>query len=69
MEGTELVTIATYSSIEEAYIVKGMLESNGIPTLLINDDNLYVPIFEGIRLQVRLSDKEEALKLINSTNP
>lgn len=60
----ELVTVATYSSIEEAYIVKGMLETNGVPTLVVNDDNLYVPIFNGIRLQVRESDQKKAEALI-----
>lgn len=28
--------IATYSSIEEAEIVRGLLESNGIPTVINN---------------------------------
>ncbi|MDE6316835.1 MAG: DUF2007 domain-containing protein [Muribaculaceae bacterium] len=63
----ELVTIANYSSIEEAYIVKGMLESNGIPTMVINDDNLYVPVFNGVRLQVRASDAKKAEALISAS--
>lgn len=65
----ELVTIDNYNSLEEAYIVKGMLENNGIPTLVIDDNNLYVPVFNGVRLQVRKSDENRALSLIKSTNP
>lgn len=65
----ELVTIDNYNSLEEAYIVKGMLENNGIPALVIDDNNLYVPVFNGVRLQVRKSDENRALSLIKSTNP
>lgn len=65
----ELVTIDNYNSLEEAYIVKGMLENNGIPALVINDTNLYVPVFNGVRLQVRKNDEKRALALINATNP
>lgn len=65
----ELVTIDNYNSLEEAYIVKGMLENNGIPALVIDDNNLYVPVFNGVRLQVRKSDENKALVLIKSTNP
>lgn len=63
----ELVTIANYGSIEEAYIVKGMLESNGIPAMVINDTNLYVPVFNGVRLQVRASDAKKAEALISAS--
>lgn len=65
----ELVTIDNYNSLEEAYIVKGMLENNGIPALVIDDNNLYVPVFNGVRLQVRKSDENRAMSLIKSTNP
>lgn len=65
----ELVTIDNYNSLEEAYIVKGMLENNGIPALVIDENNLYVPVFNGVRLQVRKSDENRALSLIKSTNP
>ncbi|MBD5211010.1 MAG: DUF2007 domain-containing protein [Bacteroidales bacterium] len=61
----DLVTVATYSSPEEAYIVKGMLESNGVPAIVVNDDNLYVPVFNGVRVQVNASDASKAEALLS----
>lgn len=63
----ELVTIANYSTLEEAYIVKGMLESNGISTMVVNENNLYVPVFNWVRLLVRACDEKKAMELINGT--
>ncbi|MDE5874149.1 MAG: DUF2007 domain-containing protein [Muribaculaceae bacterium] len=57
-------TLATYSTIEDAYIVKGMLESNGIPALVRNENNLYVPIFDGVSVMVFEKDFEKARKLL-----
>ena len=65
----DLVTVATYSSPEEAYIVKGMLESNGVPAIVVNDDNLYVPVFNGVRVQVNASDAEKAEALLRPRSP
>ncbi|MBD5247159.1 MAG: DUF2007 domain-containing protein [Barnesiella sp.] len=61
----DLVTVATYSSPEEAYIVKEMLESNGVPAIVVNDDNLYVPVFNGVRVQVNASDASKAEALLS----
>jgi hypothetical protein len=66
-----LVTIATYTSIYEASLVKGMLENEGIPAYLkdefINQINpFYSAAVGGIKLQVSEEDKEEAKKLIES---
>ena len=33
---TSWITVASFSSPEDAYIVKGMLESNGVPVELSN---------------------------------
>lgn len=58
-------TLVTYSTPEEAYIVKGMLESNGIPALVRNENNLYVPVFDGVSVVVFEKDLEKARKLLD----
>ncbi|MDE6008745.1 MAG: DUF2007 domain-containing protein [Muribaculaceae bacterium] len=58
------VTLATYSTLSEAYIVKGMLEANGIPALVRNENNLYVPVFDGVSVMVFEKDLERAKKLL-----
>ena len=35
------VTVATFSNMQEASIVQGMLESNGIPSMISDQNNLY----------------------------
>ncbi|MDE6577904.1 MAG: DUF2007 domain-containing protein [Muribaculaceae bacterium] len=58
------VTLVTYSTLEEAYIVKGMLESHGIPALVRNENNLYVPIFDGVSVVIFEKDWDKAQKLL-----
>ncbi|MBU3663199.1 MAG: DUF2007 domain-containing protein [Bacteroidetes bacterium] len=67
-----LVTIATYTSIYEASLVKGMLENEGIPAFLkdelINQINpLYAIAIGGIKLLVDEQFKQQALQLIKET--
>ena len=64
----ELVSIATFNVAPDAYIVKGMLEKNGIASVVEDDNNLYVPVFGGVRLLVRRSDAERAEALVNEFN-
>lgn len=60
----ETITLATYSTLAEAYIIKGMLESHGISTIVRNENNLYVPVFDGVSIMVFEKDAEKALKLL-----
>ncbi|MDE6444302.1 MAG: DUF2007 domain-containing protein [Muribaculaceae bacterium] len=62
MDSTQ--TLATYSTLAEAYIIKGMLEANGIPALVRNENNLYVPIFDGVSVMVFEKDFDKAKKLL-----
>ena len=59
-----MVNIASYDNPEQAYIVAGMLNSNGIPAMVQNNNNLYVPIFNGINVMVPDDDAEKAVKLL-----
>lgn len=60
---------ATYSDSTSAAIARGMLEANGIPSLIENDVmNTLFPIYSTalgyIRLMVRESDLEKARQLL-----
>lgn len=58
------VILTTYSNPQDAYIVRGMLEDHGIPAVVADDNNLYVPVFSGVRLLVRASDAQRAQDLL-----
>lgn len=65
----ELITIATFNHGLEANIKKGLLENEGIPTF-IRDEN-FVSQFPwgsqavgGVKLQVRTEDAEKACELL-----
>lgn len=60
----QYVTLETYNTPEEAYIVKGMLADEGIPAVVQDNNNLYVPVFNGVDLLVPQEDYEKASKLI-----
>ncbi|MBD5309082.1 MAG: DUF2007 domain-containing protein [Bacteroides sp.] len=64
----DTVTLATYSTLAEAYIIKGMLESHGIKTIVRNENNLYVPIFDGVSIMVLEKDLERALLLLREND-
>ena len=64
----ELVILENFSSPQDAYIVKGMLDDNGIPSIVDDGNNLYVPVFGGVRLLVRASDAERAACLLKEYN-
>ena len=57
-----------YPNIEEAMIIKGMLESNDIPCMVEDDNNLYVPVFGGVTIYVREEDLQRARDLLASHN-
>lgn len=60
--------IATYSSIEEAEIVRGLLESNGIPTVINNATIASVyPMTDSwtpLQLMIPAACREDAEKLL-----
>lgn len=58
------VTLAVYSDIHEASIVRGMLSANGIPSMISDNNNLYVPYFGGVKLLVCESDFARARELL-----
>jgi len=62
----ELITIATFSNVTEAYLVKARLESEGIICRLHDENiNSLMPTssFGGVKLQVPLSQSREALDI------
>ena len=59
-----MVTLESFSTPQEAAIVQGMLEANGIPSVVSDQNNLYVPIFGGVSLLVREEDLERARQLL-----
>ncbi len=70
-EKSEWVVIATFEQPTKAYIVQGMLESEGIHSVITNDHLVAImPFFSntvgGIKLQVNVEDAERAMELIDS---
>ena len=63
-----MVPLTNFPTLEDAMIVQGMLESNGIPSVISNQNNLYVPIFGGVTLMVREDDYERARQLLSEHN-
>lgn len=58
-----------FSTPQEAYIAKGMLDANGIPSIINNEDfyNVYPIGFNsigGIRLMVPEEDYDKAIQLL-----
>lgn len=62
----KLVTIATFNTVNEAYVVKARLESEGIPCRLLDVNiNTLIPTntFGGVKLQVPLELSREAVDI------
>jgi DNA-directed RNA polymerase subunit M/transcription elongation factor TFIIS len=70
MGDEELVTIATFRSLGEAYAAKGALESEGIDCELA-DENTAVnyPLAIGVRLQVQPKDQVKARQILVDVEP
>ena len=60
-----MVVLSSYPSMPDAAIVKGMLESHGIESVLQDRNNLYVPVFGGVNLLVNESDYDRARPLLD----
>lgn len=58
------VTVATYQTLQDAAIVCGMLREHGIQAEVIDDTNLYVPVFSGTRVIVLRADYDRAMELL-----
>lgn len=61
-----MVVLENYPNPQEAAIVQGMLEANGIPCVVSDQNNLYVPVFGGVSLLVPDEDLERARQLLKS---
>lgn len=64
-----MITIKTFMNPIEANIIKGRLESQGIPTMLLDENTvntywLYAQAIGGIRMQVKEEDVEHALAIL-----
>lgn len=64
-------TIQTFQYSSEAYVIKGLLESHGIQTFLLDNltidaDPLVSNAVGGVKLQVFLKDEEKAIALLKS---
>jgi hypothetical protein len=65
----KMITIRTFINPIEANIIKGRLESAGIPVLLLDENTvntywLYANAIGGMRLQVKEEDVENALSIL-----
>ncbi len=70
----ELVTIATFYFVEQAYLSKAKLQSEGIDSLILGAYSTGISWAEAgmvgpVRLQVRESDVEEAMGILELTEP
>ena len=61
-----MVVLDNFPNEQEAAIVQGMLEANGIPCVVSDQNNLYVPVFGGVSLLVPEKDAERARALLKS---
>lgn len=63
----ELVTIAEFDNVNQAYLLKARLEAEGIRVYLLNENiNTILPAFAwgGVKVQVNLHDSFRAMDVI-----
>jgi hypothetical protein len=65
----ELVTVATFMTVQEAVMARGFLEANGVGVFMADEAmsriaSYLIPMTGGIRLQVRREDAETARELL-----
>ncbi|MDX1364997.1 putative signal transducing protein [Arenibacter latericius] len=70
MKNPEFYTLATFEYVADVQILKGRLESDGIPVFLrdeytLNSDPMISNAIGGVKLQVYYSDKEKATEIYN----
>lgn len=61
-----MVELSNFPTLQDAMIVQGMLEANEIPSVISDQNNLYVPVFGGVSLMVREADYANARMLLAS---
>ncbi len=66
------ITIATFNQPIEAHVLKGKLESEGIPCFLVDEltvqtYHLYSNAIGGVKLQVDVENAEKALKILKES--
>lgn len=66
----EFYTLATFEYVADVQILKGRLESEGIPVFLrdehtLNSDPMISNAIGGVKLQVYYSDRENAVEIYN----
>lgn len=60
----DLICLEKYEFIADAHIVKGMLESNGIPAMVTDELNPYGSVFAKPRVLVFRRDEAAARELL-----
>jgi len=61
----KIVVFNTFLNVNEAHLVKGLLESHGIKSFLFDELAVtFVPLVGGVRLMVRESDLAEARQVL-----
>lgn len=73
MDG-QFATVAVFTYSSEANIIKGLLESEGIPVYIsdgitIDTDPLVSQAIGGVKLKVAVEDEEKAIAVLKSVNP
>lgn len=68
----EFYTLAAFEYVADVQILKGRLESDGIPVFLrdehtLNSDPMISNAIGGVKLQVYYSDRERATEIYNET--
>jgi len=71
MATLSMVTIETYTSPWEANIARGLLESEGIPAFLFNEQQIWMnwnmsQALGGVRLQVSAEDRQRAFAVLSA---
>lgn len=63
----KFILLGTFSNPNEAHLVRGLLQSEGIPSFIFDERAAsLVPLPGAIRLMVRKSDFERAKSLLSS---
>lgn len=60
----ELVTIAEFQNVNDAYLLKARLESNGIETFMQNENMNTLLATGSVKVQVRLDDAHKAMDIL-----
>ncbi|MGN0213501.1 MAG: putative signal transducing protein [Muribaculaceae bacterium] len=64
----DLIKLGEYEFIADAYIIKGMLESNGIPAMVTDELNPYGSTFTKPRVLVFRRDEAAARELMQASS-